>query len=273
MPTHGSGCSEPGPAHPWMSLMSLLSYSSPLVTEKPILVLPGAFSCHFEQPKLSQPVLAGKEFHPLNYFLWPSNGHTTKSPCLSCTQNSISGCIIPGEIWPVQCKSFSLVFWPCFFWCSPGKFWLSKLWGHTAGSCAASYLQVTSSTFCQGCSLSFQPPASTDSCDPGATPSTWICWILWCSPGPCLGLSQWHHIPNLSPSEPSAWRLCVEQSLLKSEAKMSLSISAFSMYAVTSLPLLLTRGGKSFRTFVFQLMYLWKPFLSFFVSLDKSSSS
>jgi len=223
-----------------------------------------------EQSKLFQLVCVGKVCHHSDHF-WASSTlstsllywglHLDKEVHVRSHQHGVEG------------RSPPLTCWPCFFWCSPGKFWLSKLWGHTAGSCAASYLQVTSSTFCQGCSLSFQPPASTDSCDPGATPSTWICWILWCSPGPCLGLSQWHHIPNLSPSEPSAWRLCVEQSLLKSEAKMSLSISAFSMYAVTSLPLLLTRGGKSFRTFVFQLMYLWKPFLSFFVSLDKSSSS
>lgn len=51
---------------------------------------------------------------------------------------------------------------------------------------------------------------------------------------------------------------------MKTEAKKLLNPSALSSSAVTSLSVLLTREGMLSWTFLFQLVYLEKPFLTFF---------
>jgi len=79
--------------------------------------------------------------------------------------------------------------------------------------------------------------------------------------------------PHFPPSKPFPRELCVEQSLVKTEAKKLLNTSTFSLSIVTSLPVLLIREVTPSWTFLFQLIYLQKTFISFFVPLAKSSSS
>jgi len=78
--------------------------------------------------------------------------------------------------------------------------------------------------------------------------------------------------PWFPPSEPSTLGFCVEQLLVKTEAKKLLSTSVFSLSVVTSLLALHTGGGTHSWTFLFQLIYLYKHLL-FFAPLDVSSSS
>ena len=44
----------------------------------------------------------------LGLFSWPSSGHATTGPHLSCTEDSTSGCSIPGETSPAQSRGAGL---------------------------------------------------------------------------------------------------------------------------------------------------------------------
>ena len=50
-----------------------------------------------EQPQLSQPVLIGEVFHPLDHFCDPLWVCPNRSMCLLHTEDSTSGCSTPGE--------------------------------------------------------------------------------------------------------------------------------------------------------------------------------
>ena len=106
------------------------------------------------------------------------------SSCLSCTEDSTSGCSAPGEASPVQSRgvgSLPLNCWLCCFWCSPGYGWPSELREHIAGSCPASHPPVSLGLFQQGCAQCFHPSAfiGNGCClDPGARPCLGTSCIL-----------------------------------------------------------------------------------------------
>ena len=111
--------------------------------------------------------------------------HSNRSVFLSCTEDSTSGLSIPGEASPTQSRGAVLpllICWAHFFSCSPGYGWLSGLWGHIVGSCAASHPPVPPGPLQQGSALTFCPAACTasDGCyNPNARPCTWLCWTSW----------------------------------------------------------------------------------------------
>ena len=83
----------------------------PLDTERPLSGLTETFSslCT-EQPQLSQPVLLGEVFHTLQHFCDPP----LEGPCLSCTEDSTSGCSTPGEASAAQSRGAGAPPSPCW---------------------------------------------------------------------------------------------------------------------------------------------------------------
>lgn len=124
-----------------VQLSPLLSNGSLLDTERVLSGLPRAFS------RLNSP----SSFSLSSQGRCSSSEHTATGPCLSCTEDSTSGCSNPDKVSPAQSKgagSLPLLCWPWFFGCSTRCGWLSELWMHIAGSCLACHPPVYASPFC-----------------------------------------------------------------------------------------------------------------------------
>lgn len=78
-----------------------------------------------EQPQLSQSVLIGDVFHPLEH-LCPSSVCAPTGPCLSCTEDSTVGCSTPGKVSPAQSKRAGSP--PTFLWMQP-RTWFQNMVG------------------------------------------------------------------------------------------------------------------------------------------------
>ena len=207
------------PSQILLKISSLPSCSSPLDTERLLSSHLGAFSSS-DWTVPAHTACPHKRGVPcLGSFVRHSSGHSPTGLCLSCPENSTSGCSTPGENTPTHSRgagSPPSTCWPLFFFFFffyPAQNMVSFL--VCKGTLLANVQLVTPvppSLFWMGCAQPFHLPACIGNegfLDPSARAFVWICWTLWGSPGPtaqaCLGLPGWHPVPLVCWLHFTAW--------------------------------------------------------------------